>query len=77
MSAEELAAWVAESRARQGLPPTITDPSILATVATLLDTPAGAGPPERDDAPARTRPRRRTDRPATVTRTEGSPHGTP
>jgi hypothetical protein len=35
MSREELCAWVAESRARQGLPPTISDPT-EATIKTHL-----------------------------------------
>jgi hypothetical protein len=32
---EQVAVWVAESRAAQGLPPTITDPAVLAAVAEL------------------------------------------
>jgi hypothetical protein len=33
MTGEEVAAWVAETRARQGLPPTVTDPAVLAELA--------------------------------------------
>jgi hypothetical protein len=32
----EVRAWVAETRARQGLPPTITDPTVLARLAALV-----------------------------------------
>jgi len=33
-------AWVAESRAAQGLPPTLTDPATLARIARMIrDTP--------------------------------------
>lgn len=36
MTREELRAWIAETRARQGLPPTITDPTVLARLAALV-----------------------------------------
>jgi len=36
MTREELRAWVTETRARQGLPPTINDPTVLAKLATLV-----------------------------------------
>ncbi len=36
MSREELRAWVAETRARQGLPPRITDPTTVARLAALV-----------------------------------------
>lgn len=36
MSRQELRDWVAETRARQGLPPTISDPATLAKVAKLV-----------------------------------------
>jgi hypothetical protein len=32
----EVRAWVAETRARQGLPPTITDPTTLAGLAAMV-----------------------------------------
>jgi hypothetical protein len=32
----EVVAWVAETRARQGLPPTITDPTTLARLAAMV-----------------------------------------
>jgi hypothetical protein len=32
----EVAAWVAETRARQDLPPRITDPTVLAKLAALV-----------------------------------------
>jgi hypothetical protein len=32
----EVAAWVAETRARQGLPPTTSDPAVLARLAVLV-----------------------------------------
>jgi hypothetical protein len=32
----EVAAWVAETRARQGLPPRISDPAVLAKLAALV-----------------------------------------
>jgi hypothetical protein len=32
----EVAAWVAETRARQGLPPRISDPTVLAKLAVLV-----------------------------------------
>jgi hypothetical protein len=32
----EVRAWVAETRARQGLPPTITDPKVLAELAAVV-----------------------------------------
>lgn len=40
MDADQLRRWVTESRAAQGLPPTITDPDVLRRVAVILD----AGP---------------------------------
>lgn len=33
---DDLAAWVARSRAEQGLPPTIDDPAVLARVVDVL-----------------------------------------
>lgn len=36
MNPAELAAWVAASRAAQGLPAKITDPAVLARAATAL-----------------------------------------
>jgi hypothetical protein len=40
----EARAWVAETRARQGLPPTITDPTTLARLAAIVaDTMILAG----------------------------------
>jgi hypothetical protein len=36
MTPAELHAWVAETRARQGLPPTISDPTVLARLAALV-----------------------------------------
>jgi hypothetical protein len=36
MTAEQLAAWVATSRAAQGLPETITDLAVLARAAAVL-----------------------------------------
>jgi hypothetical protein len=36
MTRAELRAWVAETRARQGLPPRISDPSVLARLAALV-----------------------------------------
>jgi hypothetical protein len=33
---DEVARWVASSRARQGLGPTVTDPSVMAVVAELV-----------------------------------------
>ncbi len=36
MTAAELAAWVAESRRRQGLPETITDRTVLERAAAVL-----------------------------------------
>jgi hypothetical protein len=36
MTPAEIAAQVAETRARQGLPPTITDPTILASLAAMV-----------------------------------------
>ena len=32
----KVVAWVAETRARQGLPPTITDPTTLARLAAMV-----------------------------------------
>lgn len=40
----ELRAWVTASRARQGLPPTITDPGTLERVAAVLRLMAPAEP---------------------------------
>lgn len=36
MTSAEIAAWVAETRARQGLPPTISDSTVLAKLAVLV-----------------------------------------
>jgi hypothetical protein len=36
MTPAEVRAWVAETRARQGLPPTISDPTVLAKLAALV-----------------------------------------
>jgi hypothetical protein len=33
---DKVARWVASSRARQGLGPTVTDPSVMAAVAELV-----------------------------------------
>jgi hypothetical protein len=42
MTAEELTAWVAASRAAQGLPATITDAAVLARAAAALRPAGGA-----------------------------------
>jgi hypothetical protein len=36
MTPAEVRAWVAETRASQGLPPTITDPTTLAKLAAMV-----------------------------------------
>jgi hypothetical protein len=36
VNAEDVRAWVAESRRRQGLPEMITDPAVLARAAAVL-----------------------------------------
>jgi len=36
MTREELRAWVAETRVRQGLAPTISDPAVLAKLAGMV-----------------------------------------
>lgn len=36
MTPAEVRAWVAETRTRQGLPPTITDPTTLARLAAMV-----------------------------------------
>ena len=36
MISDEVRAWVAETRAKQGLPPTITDPATLAILAAAV-----------------------------------------
>jgi hypothetical protein len=36
MTPAEIAAWVAETRARQGLPPTINEPITLARLAAMV-----------------------------------------
>ena len=36
MTPAEIAAWVAETRTRQGLPPTISDPTTLARLAAMV-----------------------------------------
>jgi hypothetical protein len=42
---DEVRAWVAETRAKQGLPPTITDPTVLAELAAAVaDTMVAAAP---------------------------------
>jgi hypothetical protein len=44
MTRAEVTAWVVETRARQGLPPTISDPTVLAKLAALVaDTMVLAG----------------------------------
>jgi hypothetical protein len=49
MTREELRAWVAASRAEQGLPPTIADPETLRAVAGMVaDTILAAQGGERD-----------------------------
>lgn len=48
MSPDELAAWVARSRAAQGLPEKVTDPAALRQVAVLVSGRSGNSgvPPE-------------------------------
>ncbi len=36
MIRDEVCAWVAETRARQGLEPTVTDPAVLAELAAAV-----------------------------------------
>jgi hypothetical protein len=44
MIRDEVREWVVETRAKQGLPPTITDPATLATLAAMVaDTMLAAG----------------------------------
>lgn len=53
MTPAEVRAWVAETRAQQGLPPTITDPAVLAELAVLVaDTMVLAGQEGGADAVA-------------------------
>jgi hypothetical protein len=40
---EELDAWVAQDRARQGLPAHVEDPAAVALVAAFLDDPGALG----------------------------------
>ena len=49
LSGDELAAWVQESCARQGVPAKVTDLGVVARIAVLLGTP---GTPEALGAPA-------------------------
>ena len=58
MTDEEIREWGARSRAAQGLPPTITDPAILARVITLAFTglPEQPTQPERADGDGRPAP---------------------
>jgi len=48
MTPEEKAAWAAESRAKQGLPPGIENPAILARIAAIVEAAlrGRAGGPE-------------------------------
>ena len=62
MTRAELAAWVARSRAAQGLPPKITDPAMLARLVTLAF--AGLDSPNTTTPRGRSAPRRRIDRSA-------------
>jgi hypothetical protein len=42
---DEVRAWVAETRAKQGLPPTVTDPTVLAELAArVADTMVECAP---------------------------------
>ena len=44
MIRDEVRAWVAETRAKQGLPPTIIDPTVLAELAAAVaETMAATG----------------------------------
>lgn len=53
MTPDELAAWVAESCAVQGLPVRVTDPTTVRQVAALLGASVrGAESPTTHDAPA-------------------------
>jgi hypothetical protein len=45
----DYAALAAESRARQGLPPKVTDPQTLATVAALINAGSCGGDATRPD----------------------------
>lgn len=45
---DEFREWVIASRARQGLPPTVTDPATLERIADLMQIPA-AKPPENQE----------------------------
>ncbi|MDQ3762611.1 MAG: hypothetical protein M3460_13375 [Actinomycetota bacterium] len=68
MSPDELRAFVAESRRRQGLPPTVTDPATLERIAVVfrLMTPADEpGPPQP-------RKRQRRKPPGTRAKPQGS-----
>ncbi|PZS22130.1 MAG: hypothetical protein DLM60_05015 [Pseudonocardiales bacterium] len=62
MSPEDLRAYVTASRARQGLPPTVTDPATLERVASVfrLVTPADESVPpqprKRRRKPSRSEP---------------------
>ena len=51
MSPDELRAYVAETRASQGLPPTVTDPGTLERVAALFRLTA----PNKPAVPSRRR----------------------
>ena len=42
-SGDELAAWVAESCARQGVPLKVTDTAVVSRMVTLLGSPDGRG----------------------------------
>jgi hypothetical protein len=61
MSRQELRDWVAETRARQGLRPTISDPATLAKVAMLVADTMTVG--RRGDASRRTETWARSDAP--------------
>jgi hypothetical protein len=67
LSAAEVDAWVARSRAAQGLPPKITEPAVLARLVRLAF--AGLGDQNTATPRGRRTPRRRIDRPA------GQPEG--
>jgi hypothetical protein len=49
---DEVRAWVRETRARQGLPPTVTDPATLAELAVLVVESMSARGGDADDEAA-------------------------
>lgn len=58
LSPEAVAAWLSASCAEQGVPVLITDPHVLAKVATLLSPPTA--PSETTKSPGRSRARAST-----------------